>query len=56
MKVTQSWQRNPPSTLSGDSITLTIIYSSFDTREIDDLEKNLPAGVLITEDTETNNE
>ena len=36
-----------PSTLSGESITLTIVYSSFKKEEIDDLEKKMPKGMLI---------
>ena len=47
MKITQSWKRNMPSTLSGESITLTIVYSSFKKEEIDDLEKKMPKGMLI---------
>lgn len=49
MKITQAWKRNKPSTLSGESITLTITYSSFNKEEIDELEKNMPTGILITD-------
>ena len=52
MKITQSWKRNNPSSLSGESITLTITYSSFNKEEIDNLEKTLPTGILITDTTE----
>ena len=49
MKVTQRWKRNMPSTLGGESITLTTVYSSFDKEEIDDLERQMPKGLLISE-------
>lgn len=49
MKVTQSWKRNTPSTMIGESITLTTVYSSFDKAEIDNLEQNMPKGIIITE-------
>ena len=48
MKVTQMWKRNNPSTGCGESITLTTVYSSFDKNEIDELEKMMPKGIMIT--------
>ena len=50
MKVYQSWKRNEPTTVTGESITLTIVYTSFDKNEIDELEANMPKGMLIMED------
>lgn len=50
MKVIQTWKRNLPSTLQGESITLTTVYSSFDKSEIDDLEQKMPKGIMVTED------
>ena len=47
MKICESWKRNVPDTAGGESITVTIIYSSFDKAEIDELEKSLPAGMLV---------
>jgi hypothetical protein len=47
MKVYQSWKRNKPDTMTGESITVTIVYSSFDITEIDDLQKKMPKGVLV---------
>ena len=47
MKITQSWKRNSPSSISGESITLTILYSSFDRTEIDELEQKMPRGMLV---------
>lgn len=47
MKIFESWKRNPTDSLSGESITVTIIYSSFDKKEIDDFEKTLPKGMLV---------
>ena len=47
MRITQSWHRNEPDTISGYSITLTTVYSSKDKDEIDDLEKNMPKGLLV---------
>ena len=49
MKITQKWKRNMPSTLSGESITVTINYSSFKKEEIDELEKHMPSGIIISE-------
>ena len=54
MKITQSWKRNAPSTVQGESITYTIVYSSFKEGEIDRqqefLEMLVPKGcVQITE-------
>ena len=49
MKILQSWKRNTPSTLSGESITVTIQYSSLDKKEIDDLEEAMPKGMLVME-------
>lgn len=50
MKIYQSWKRNEPSTVSGESITLTTIYTSFDKDEIDELEKKMPKGMLVMDD------
>ena len=54
MKIYQSWERNEPSTFFGESITLTIDYTSFDKDEIDELEKKLekkmPKGMLVMDD------
>ena len=50
MKVTQTWKRNTPTTVTGESITLTTVYSSFDKGEIDDLESKMPKGIMITEE------
>ena len=46
MKMYQSWKRNEPSTVSGESITVTITYSSFDKSEVDELEKRMPVGII----------
>lgn len=55
MKVTQSWRRNMPDTITGESITLVTTYSSFDKEEIDALEQNMPKGTLYTEMNNTKN-
>ena len=47
MKIAYSWKRNPPASIVGESITLTITYSSYDKGEVDDLEKTLPSGVIL---------
>ena len=52
MKIYQSWKRNEPSTSSGESITVTIVYTSFDKSEIDELEKKMPKGMLVMGDEE----
>ena len=49
MKIYQSWKRNKPDTQSGESITVTITYCSFNTEEIDELEKRLPKGLIVME-------
>ena len=53
MKVYQSCKRNDPDTVNGESITVTIVYSSFDKAEIDELEKQMPSGVIMAEAKET---
>ena len=52
MKVTQTYERNTPSSAGGYSITVKITYSSFNPSEIDDIEKKLPKGMLVM-DTDT---
>ena len=47
MKIYESWKRNEPDTVSGESITVTIVYCSCDKGEIDELEKTLPKGMLV---------
>ncbi len=46
MTITEIWKRNEPDTICGESITLTIIYSSFKKEEIDNLEAQMPKGVV----------
>ena len=53
MKIYQSWKRNESDTMKGESITVTIVYSSFDKAEIDELEKQMPSGVIMAEAKET---
>ncbi len=50
MKVLQRWKRNTPDTVTGESITISFTYSSFDKSEIDELERNLPNGLIITDE------
>lgn len=47
MKIFVDWKRNEPDTLTGESVTVKITYSSFDKKEIDDFEKKLPKGMLV---------
>ena len=47
MKIYQTWKRNEPSSVSGESITLTTVYASFDKAEIDELEQKMPKGMLV---------
>lgn len=47
MEIYESWKRNMPDTVSGESITVTITYCSFDKKEIDDFEKTLPKGMIV---------
>ena len=49
MKIYETWKRNEPSSFGGESITVTIVYSSFDKNEIDELEKKMPKGMLVME-------
>lgn len=39
MKSVTTWRRNNPSTAVGESITITHTISSFNTQEIDELQK-----------------
>lgn len=56
MKIMQSWKRNEPDSITGHSITYTIIYSSMSKEEIDaqedHLENVLPKGAISIMDTE----
>ena len=47
MKIAYSWKRNPPVSIVGESITVSITYSSCDKSEVDDLEKTLPKGAIL---------
>ena len=51
MKIYEKWKRNEPDTVTGESITVTITYCSFDKGEIDELQKKMPNGMLVM-DTE----
>lgn len=51
MKIYQSWKRNEPNSVTGESITVTITYCSFDSDEIDELQKKIPKGIVVM-DTE----
>lgn len=50
MKVHTSFKRMEPDTISGESIVLTTVYSSFDSAEIDKLEeqfrKRIGSGII----------
>lgn len=41
MKCVTTYERLMPDTICGEGIKLTQVYSSFDIREIDELEENL---------------
>ena len=56
MKIFQSWKRNKPDTLTGESITVTIVYSSFDQSEIDELQERLPKGYVMMDTEEVKKE
>lgn len=43
MKIYTSYHRNEPNTVEGESLTLTIRYSSYDKREIDFMQSQLQA-------------
>ena len=47
MKIYEIWKRNEKNTVYGESIKVTIIYCSHDKREIDELEKTLPEGMMV---------
>lgn len=47
MKVTQTWTRNTPSSAGGYSITVKTTYSSYNSEEIDQIEKKLPKGMVL---------
>lgn len=55
MKIYQSWKRNEADSISGHSITYTIIYSSMSKEEIDEqedhLENVIPKGAVIVNET-----
>ena len=47
MKTTMTWQRLNPDTLSGERLKVTIVYSSFDAREIDELQNTMPGTFVV---------
>lgn len=47
MKIYGRWKRNMPDSVFGETITVTITYSSFNKEEIDELEKKMPKGTLV---------
>lgn len=49
MKISQTWRRNIPTTIGGESITLKITFSNFNKSEIDELEEQMPKGVIVGE-------
>jgi hypothetical protein len=49
LKSYTSWKRNNPDTQNGESLTITIVYSSFNKEDIDELEKRLQEGVTVYE-------
>ena len=49
MKSYTTWKRNKPDTITGESLTITIVYTSFNKEDIDELEKRLPAGMTVSE-------
>ena len=49
MKVFQSHTRNKPSTAGGYSLTVTITYASQNPKEIDEIEKKLPKGLIVAD-------
>lgn len=52
MKITQSWKRNTPNTQCGESITVSVTYSSLDQSEVYEIEKRLMKGVAVMESDE----
>lgn len=52
MKVYQTWKRHEPDTVHGESITIVTTYSSFKKEEIDQLQEQLPSGIVITKTVE----
>ena len=52
MKITQSWKRNAPTT-DGYSLTVTYVYSSKYLHEIEEVEKELPKGMIVIDTDET---
>ena len=48
MRITtvQQWKRNMPTTTGGESLTVSITYSSMDKATIDRLESLMPKGII----------
>lgn len=42
MTATIQWRRLDPNTVCGEKLEVTITYSSFDAKEIDELQENIP--------------
>jgi len=47
MTIYESWKRNVPDTVSGESLTVTITYRSFNKSEIDAIEAKMPKGMIF---------
>ena len=56
MKIYEKWKRNDPDTVCGESITVTITYCSFDKKEIDELQKQMPNGMIVMDTNKKNEE
>lgn len=56
LTVTQNYKRHNPNTAIGHSIEVTIVYSSYDEKDIDniesDLRQSIGSGITMTFDNE----
>lgn len=47
MRTTQTWIRNDPTSDAGESLTVSVVFSSFDKNEIDNLELKMSNGAQL---------
>lgn len=56
MRITQSWRRDATTTAFGESITMTIKFTSFDKAEIDQIAEKMPWNLLVMDTNEKEEE
>ena len=56
MRITQSWRRDAATSAFGESLTMTIKFTSFDKAEIDQIAEKMPWNFLVMDTNEKEEE